>query len=446
MSTVALTGLALLAVAVLLLLVLWMRVHAFVALMLTSLLTALLGGIPADRIADVLREGMGSTLGYIAVVIGLGAMIGEMLQQSGGTARIAQSLLKRFGEHRAPWALALTGFLVAIPVFFDVALILLLPLVYSLAHRTGRSLLYYALPLAAGIAVAHSFIPPTPGPVAVAGLLGADLGWVILFGVITGLPATIVGGIWFGRWMAGRLHVPVPLHLFAEPAAPEQPMPSFGQAVGVILLPLGLILLGTAASAFLPQEHMLRPWLRLLGHPFTALVLGTLWTFYVLGLRLGYPMRTVQQCATKALEPTGLILLVTGAGGVLSRVLVETGVGQAMAEALAATRLPVIVLAFGIALAVRIAQGSATVSMVTAAGLIAPLLQAGTYAQPMLALVTLAIAAGATACSHVNDSGFWLISRYLDLSEADTLRVWTVLETILGLSGLAAALLLSLWV
>jgi len=444
MSPLALTGLVLLAIAVLLFLVLLVRLHAFVALLLISLLVALLGGIPPERVADVLREGMGGTLGYIAVVIGLGAMIGQLLEHSGGTACIARALLARFGEKRAPWALALTGFLVAIPVFFDVALILLLPLVYSLAHRTGRSLLYYALPLAAGIAVAHSFIPPTPGPVAVAGLLGADLGWVILLGVLAGLPATILGGIVFGRWMAARLHVPVPTHLFDEPTDAAHPQPSFLQALSVILVPLMLILLGTAAGAFLPEGHVLRPPLRLLGHPFTALVLGTLLACYLLGVRLGYPMRVVQQIASKALEPVGLILLVTGAGGVLSRVLVETGAGQMLAEQLASTQLPIVLLAFGIAMVVRVAQGSATVSMVTAAGLIAPVVQADTYSQPLLALITLAIASGATVLSHVNDSGFWLVSRYLDLSEADTLRVWTVLETILGLSGLVAVLLLSL--
>lgn len=446
MDTFALTGLVLLAVAALLILVLLVRLHAFVALLLISLFVALLGGIPPERIADVLREGMGSTLGYIAVIIGLGAMIGELLQHSGGTACIAQFLLDRLGPCRAPWALALTGFLVAIPVFFDVALILLLPLVYSLAHRTGRSLLYYALPLAAGIAVAHSFVPPTPGPVAVAGLLGADLGWVILFGILTGLPATILGGIIFGQWIAARLQVPVPMHLFDASSKAVQPPPLFLQALSVILAPLVLILIGTAVGVFFPEDHPLRAPLRLLGHPFTALLLGTLLACYLLGVRLGYPMRTVQQMVSKALEPVGLILLVTGAGGVLSRVFVETGVGQALAEQLAASRLPLVILAFSMALAVRMAQGSATLSMVTAAGLIAPIVQNGSYAQPMLALLTLAIAAGATAFSHVNDSGFWLVSRYLDLSEADTLRVWTVLETILGVSGLVMVLLLSLLV
>lgn len=332
------------------------------------------------------------------------------------------------------------------PGFFDVALILLLPLVYSLAHRTGRSLLYYALPLAAGIAVAHSFVPPTPGPVAVAGLLGADLGWVILFGILTGLPATILGGIIFGQWIAARLQVPVPMHLFDASSKAVQPPPLFLQALSVILAPLVLILIGTAVGVFFPEDHPLRAPLRLLGHPFTALLLGTFLACYLLGVRLGYPMRTVQQMVSKALEPVGLILLVTGAGGVLSRVLVETGVGQALAEQLAASRLPLVILAFSMALAVRVAQGSATVSMVTAAGLIAPIVQNGSYAQPMLALLTLAIAASATAFSHVNDSGFWLVSRYLDLSEADTLRVWTVLETILGVSSLVMVLLLSLLV
>lgn len=447
MSPLALTGLVLLAVIVLLLLVLVVRLHAFVALLLTSLLIAVLGGIPPAEIAEVIQEGMGDTLGYIAVVIGLGAMIGEVLQQSGGAERIAATLLQTFGERNAPWALGLTGLLVAIPVFFDVALILFIPLIYTLGQRTGKSLLFYAIPLVAGIAVAHSFIPPTPGPVAVAGLLEADLGWVILIGLIAGVPAATVGGIFFGRYIAGQIHLDVPDYMHVE--APDErdeadkSHPSFAQAVAIIAFPLVLILLGTMSDVMLPEGHVLRSWLSFAGHPFTALVLATLLTFYVLGWRCGYSMQDLQQIATKALEPVGLIILVTGAGGVLGNVLVETGVGDALADVMAQSNLPIVLLAFMIALVVRVSQGSATVSMVTAAGLVAPVVKAGPYSPPLLGMITIAIASGATVLSHVNDSGFWLVSRYLGMSEQETLRSWTVMETLVGLVGLGVVLVLS---
>ncbi len=447
MSTGALVGLVVFGVAFLLVLVVAVRLHAFIALLLTSLVVAVLGGIPLAEIAELIQREMGSTLGYIAVVIGVGAMFGEMLQRSGGARAIANALLRVFGDRYSPWALGLSGLIVAVPVFFDVALILFVPLVYSLARRSGRSLLYYAIPLLAGIAVAHSFIPPTPGPVAVAGLLGADLGWVIAFGVIAGVPATIVGGIWFGRYASSRVHLDVPefMHLPPETPNPQASVstPGFGLAAGLIALPLVLILLGTASSAALPEGHPMRDVLAFVGHPFTALIAAALLSFYALGTRLGLSRDEVRQMATKSLEPVGLIILVTGAGGVFGKVLVATGVGTAVADWMATSRLPLVALAFLIAAVVRIAQGSATVSMVTAAGLMAPILEATTTSPPLLAAVVIAIASGATVLSHVNDSGFWLVSRYLGMSEKQTLRVWTVMETLVGLTGFGVVLLLS---
>jgi len=445
MSPLALAGLVLLAVAALLALVLYVRLHAFVALLLTSLGVALLGGVPLSDIAGVIEEGMGSTLGYIATVIGLGAMVGEMLRQSGGAEEIAATLLDTFGDDRAPWALSLTGLLVAIPVFFDVALILFIPLVYTLTERTGKSLLLYAIPLLAGIAVAHSFIPPTPGPVAVAGLLNADLGWVILFGVLAGIPSILVGGVFFGRYVAGQIHLEVPEVVREEERGVDAEIvpPSFGQAIAVIGVPLVLILLGTLSDVALAEGTTARQVLSFAGHPFTALTLAVLLAFYVLGVRGGVPMDDVQEIATSALEPVGLIILVTGAGGVLGEVLVEVGVGDALAEVMAASNLPVVLLAFLIAVVVRVSQGSATVSMVTAAGLVKPVIESGSYAPPVVGLVTIAIAAGATVLSHVNDSGFWLVSRFLGMDEEQTLRSWTVMETIVGVVGFLVVLALS---
>ena len=447
MSTLSLVGLVLLAVTVLLVLVLAVRLHAFVALLLTSLLVAVLGGIPLSEIAGIIEEGMGSTLGYIATVIGLGAMVGEMLRQSGGAEQIAKTLLATFGDDRAPWALSITGLLVSIPVFLDVALILFIPLVYTLTERTGKSLLFYAIPLLAGMAVAHSFIPPTPGPVAVAGLLGADLGWVILFGFLAGVPSIVVGGILYGRYIGQRIHLEVPEAMreeLTDVSDAETTMPAFSEALSVIGLPLLLILGGTVSDVALAEGTTLRAGLSFVGHPFVALVLAVLLAFYVLGIRSGYAMDDVQKIATKGLEPVGLIILVTGAGGVLGKVLVETGVGDTLAEAMAASNLPVVLLAFLIAVVVRVSQGSATVSMVTAAGLVAPVIESGDYTDPVVGLTTIAIAAGATVLSHVNDSGFWLVGRFLGMDEEQTLRSWTVMETIVGGVGFLVVLGLSL--
>lgn len=442
MSTMGLILLAVFAVALLLVLVLAVRLHAFLALLLTSLTVAILGGIPLAEVVPKVQEAMGASLGYIAVVIGLGAMFGEVLQRSGAASGIAQTLLARFGEDRAPLALAVTGLLVAIPVFFDVAFILFVPLLYTLAERTGRALVGFAIPLLAGLAVAHAFVPPTPGPVAVAGLIGADLGWVILFGLAAGVPALAVGGLWYGSFIAPRVTSAVPEALKVEPSEHDDP-PSFGLSVGLISLPILLILAATVSKVLLPAENQGRALLQFVGHPFVALIMATLAAFYLLGIRRGFSRAELQQMASKSLEPVGLILLVTGAGGVLGKMLMATGVGEAVANGLASTQMPLVLLAFLLAAVVRVAQGSATVAMVTGAGMVGPVIQSGDYSAPMLGAVTVAIAAGATVLSHVNDSGFWLVSRYLGLSERDTLRSWTVMTTLVGTTGFIVVLVLS---
>ena len=337
MSTPAVIALALFGIAFLLGLVVIFRLHAFVALLLTSLVVAVIGGIPLAEIADLIQRQMGSTLGYIAVVIGLGAMFGEMLQRSGGASIIADRLVRVFGERNATWALALTGLVVATPVFFDVALVLLMPLVASVTLRSHKSLLFYALPLLSGIAVAHAFIPPTPGPVAVAGLLGADLGWVIAIGVLSGIPATLIGGILWGRFISERIQLEIPAFLMAESEdanapTPKRGGPGFGVSLILVALPLLLILLGTASQVLLDAGSRLRDILGFLGHPFVALLIATLLAFYALGIRLGFTPTEVRNMATRSLQPVGLIILVTGAGGVFGKVLVATGVGNVVAE------------------------------------------------------------------------------------------------------------------
>ena len=432
-------------ILVLLFLVIRLKLQAFVALLSVSLLVGIAAGMPLRNILDSIKTGMGETLGFVAVVVGLGAMFGRMLEISGGIERLARGLLEKFGEANAQWALALTGFIVSIPIFFDVGFIIIVPLVHGLTRKTGRSLLYYGIPLIAGLAVTHSFVPPTPGPIAVAELLNADLGWVILFGMCAGMPAMIIAGPVFAKYLAKRIQVDVPDYFEVESAAltAEKDLPSFAAVIGIIFVPLLLILLNTVSSAVL-EEGMLRNILAFAGHPFVALIVATLLAFYLFGNRRGFSAEEVQSLATKALEPAGIIILVTGAGGVFKQVLVDSGVGKALGEIMAASPLPPIVLAFLAAAIIRIAQGSATVAMITAAGIMSPIVTALNMQGAILGSMVIAIAAGATIASHVNDSGFWLVNRYFGLSEKDTLRSWTMVATLIGLVGFAVVFVLSL--
>jgi Gnt-I system low-affinity gluconate transporter len=344
------------------------------------------------------------------------------------------------------WALGLTGFIVSIPVFLDVAIVILVPILYRLARDSGRPLLYYGIPLAAGGAVTHAFIPPTPGPIAVADLLGADLGWVILFGTICGLPAMVLAGPIWGSYISRRITKGVPDYVELQEIDESRELPSFGQVLAIILTPLLLILLSTTSGILLDEGNVLRSTLVFIGHPYAALLIATLLAMFVLGSRRGYDREEIQNIVNKSLEPAGIIILVTGAGGVFKQILIDSGVGQVLGDMMSASGLPYLVLAFVIAALIRVAQGSATVAMVTAAGLVGPILQQNNVEGPQLALATIAIAAGGTILSHVNDSGFWLVNRFFGLTEKETLQSWTVAVTIVSLVGFAMVLLLGAFI
>jgi Gnt-I system low-affinity gluconate transporter len=429
-------------ISALLFLVIKVRLHAFVTLLLVSLLVGVAAGMPLDGVIKSIEKGMGGTLGFVAVVVGLGAMFGQMLEVSGGAERLARTMVRRFGDDKVQWALGLTGFIVSIPVFLDVAIVILVPILYRLARDSGRPLLYYGIPLAAGGAVTHAFIPPTPGPIAVADLLGADLGWVILFGTICGLPAMILAGPIWGSYISRRITKGVPDYVELREIDESRELPSFGQVLAIILTPLLLILLSTTSGILLDEGNVLRSTLVFIGHPYAALLIATLLAMFVLGSRRGYGREEIQDIVNKSLEPAGIIILVTGAGGVFKQVLIDSGVGQVLGDMMSASGLPYLVLAFVVAALIRVAQGSATVAMVTAAGLVGPILQQNNVEGPQLALATIAIAAGGTILSHVNDSGFWLINRFFGLTEKETLQSWTVAVTIVSLVGFAMVLLL----
>ncbi|PPA70487.1 gluconate:H+ symporter [Jeotgalibacillus proteolyticus] len=450
MSAGGLIIVTILAISLLLFLVMKSKLQAFVALLISSLFIGIASGMELQEILVSIEEGMGGTLGFIAVVVGLGAMFGELLRVSGGAERLALTLVNKFGEGRVQWALGLTGFIVAIPIFLDVALVILVPIIYSLAQKTKKSLLYFGMPLLAGLAVTHSFVPPTPGPIAVASVLGADLGWVILFGVLAGLPAMILAGPVFGRYIGRKIHVKVPDYIVENEMSKkeyhEKELPSFLLVAVLILIPLFLIILNTVLGTVLPEGNNVREIFTFIGHPFVALTISTLLTFYFLGTKRGYTKEEVRKIATKSLEPAGIIILITGAGGVFKQTLINSGVGDVLGNMMANSSMPLILLAFLIATFVRVAQGSATVAMITAAGLIAPVLEVVDVSAAMLGLLVISIASGATVFSHVNDSGFWLVNRFFGLTEKETLQTWTVMETIIGFVGFAVVFSISLFI
>jgi Gnt-I system low-affinity gluconate transporter len=429
-------------VAALLLMVLKLKINAFIALLITSIFVGILAGMPLSKISVSIQEGMASTLGFVATVVGLGAIFGQMLESSGGAKSLAHYLIKKFGTNRASWALMLAGFIVAIPIFLDVGFIILIPIVYALTRDSKKSILYYAIPLLAGLAATHAMVPPTPGPMAVANILGVDLGWVVIVGICIGLPCSIIAGPIFGRYIAKKIVLPAPADIFETMSASDEDsrkLPSFGVVALIISTPLLLILISTFLNVFIEKgmiaHSLITDIIVFIGHPFTALIIATLMSI-LLCLKKDMSPQMILDLSTKSLGPAGIIILVTGAGGVLKQILVDSGIGKILAEAIAGSSFPVIFLAWLLAAVVRVTQGSATVAMITAAGIMSPILTAFNLDQAHMAVIVISIAAGATILSHVNDSGFWIVSKYLGMNEKQTLQSWTVMETIISVSGL----------
>ncbi len=452
LSTGWLLFIAAAAVAVLLTLIIRFKLHAFLALVLVSVLTALAAQVPPGDVPDVLLGGFGDTLAGVALLVALGAMLGRLLEVSGGAQVLADTLITRFGEKRAPFALGVASLLFGFPIFFDAGLVVMLPIILTVARRFGGSLLYYALPAAGAFAAMHAIVPPHPGPVTAADLLGANVGWTLLIGIPVAAVTWYVGSYLFSRWAGGRMFVEVPNVLLGEPdggrETRDEDRPGFGRVLLMLLLPLALISLNTVISTLLTTGVLTQAaWtdsLVLLGQTSIALLVTVLVAIPLIGLRSGRGLQDVESLVNGALGPIAAIVLITGAGGMFGGVLEYSGVGEALADSMEDLGLPLILGAFLIATALRVAQGSATVALTTTAGLLAPGVAAADLSQVDLVAMVIAIAAGATVLSHVNDSGFWLVSRFFGMDEKTTLRTWTVMETTLGLT--AFVLSLGLWV
>ena len=436
---------ALVGLALLLVLIIKFKIHAMISILIGAITIGLVAGMPFSEIVLAVNDGIGNTLKGIALLVGLGSMFGAILEASGGAQTLAVTMVRKFGDEKAAWALGLTGLVIAMPVFFDAGLIILIPLAFSLAKKTKRSTLFYVIPLLAGLAVGHAFIPPTPGPVLVATMLNVDLGWVILVGILCGTVAMIVAGPIWGSICGKKYMVPVPEHVANQEDFDESKLPKFGTIVLIILIPLVLIILKSLAGV-VPAMAPVASIFTFLGEPFVALLIATVVAMFVLGPKHGYSLEELEKIMTKSLEPPGLILLVTACGGVLRYVLQYSGRGDLIGNAVASINMPIVVVAFVVAALVRICVGSSTVAMTMAAGIIAAMPGIADLSPLYLACTVAAVAGGATVCSHFNDSGFWLVKSLVGIDEKTTLKTWTIMETLVGVTGFVVAFIISCFV
>ncbi|MFC4564421.1 GntP family permease [Nocardiopsis mangrovi] len=451
LGTPALLSIAGGAVLALLALIIWLKVHPLLALVGVSLVTAFAAGIPAESVMDVLIAGFGDTMGEVALLVGLGAMFARVVEISGGAKALSDSLIGRFGEERAPLALGIASLLFGIPIFFDAAFMVMLPIVFSVARRLGGGVLMYALPAGAALTTMHVLLPPHPGAVAATVFLGADVGLVLLLGLLVGVPTWYISGYLYGVWIGRRIVLPVPEILVGGPQArPEDeegrrpPRPA--AILGLLALPLALIFMNTGLSTavdtgVLPETAWISV-LTVLGSTPIALLITVFVAMYVLGTRRGYGRGFLEDLFDNALKPIAPVILITGAGGMFGGVLLASGIGDALAETLRGIGLPLIVSTFVIAALLRIALGTATVAITTSAGLLSASILAADLNPVQAAAMVIALAGGSSVVSHVNDASFWLIGRLLGMDVITTFKTWTVIKTLVGVVAFGFASLI----
>lgn len=436
-----LLGIAAAAIALLLILIIRFHLHAFPTLVLVSLLTAFATGIPAGAIVDTMTDSFAGTLGSVALLVGFGAMLGKLVEHSGGAQVLSEKMVSLFGEARAPFALGIASLIMGFPIFFDAGLIVMLPIIFAVAKRLGGPVLLYALPAAAAFSVMHVFVPPHPGPVTATELYGANLGLVLLVGIIIAFPMWYLSGYLWGRFAASRFDFKLEVSLFGGQDDDEiENPPTVGTVIALLLLPLALIFLNTGldfarAAGVADSDATWFQFLSSLGETPIALLISVLVAIYVLGSRRGEGGSALEKIVDSSLGPICSVILITGAGGMFGGVLQASGIGDALSDSMSDLGLPVIGAAYLVAVVMRLAQGSATVALVTAAGLMAPAVAGGDFSAMQIVAITLATAAGSVFAGHVNDSGFWLVGRLLGMDVKTTLMTWTVqqaLESVVG--------------
>ncbi|WP_068621646.1 GntP family permease [Paenibacillus tuaregi] len=420
--------------------------NPFVTLLISALMLGLLTGMKPEEVIKSITGGLGGTLGTIAIVIALGTMLGKMMAESGGAEQIATTLVNKFGEKRVHWAMMFVGFIVGIPVFFEVGVILLIPIVFTVAKKTKMSLLQIGIPILAGLSTVHGLVPPHPAPMIAIEAYHADLGKTILYSILVGLPVAIFAGPLFGKYIGKRIKVEPPAKLAEQFALKsERGLPGFGITLFTILLPVILMLIGSVANIIDPKAiSSLTRFCEFIGHEIIALLIAAVFSFFSLGFARKFSKEDISKFTSECLAPTATIILIIGAGGAFKQVLINSGVGTAIADIATSAHVNVILFAWLVAALIRVATGSATVAMTTAAGIVAPVLALTPGAN--VELVVLATGAGSIILSHVNDAGFWMVKEFFNMSVPQTLKSWTVMETLLSVMGLVLILILSAFV
>ena len=430
-------------IIVLLVLIIRFKLHPVISMMIAAIVIGVGAGMPLTMISETVEKGVGKTLQGIALLVGLGSMFGGILEVSGGAQRIAKTLIDRLGQRKAGVALGITGLVIGTTVFFEAGVVVLIPLAFSVAKQTKKSTLYYAIPLLAGLASGYAFVPPSAGSVLVADSLGVSLGVMIMVGIPTALICMIVAGVVWGRFIGNRIFTGLPVNV-EEIKDDSRELPPFGLVLGVILIPLILILISTV-SKYMPIPEGVQNVLSFIGKPFLALTVATLAAMYFLGIRRGYTGAQLKKILDHSLRPVGMILLVIASGGVIRWMLQDSGLGYIIGPALEKSGMPLILVAFFIALLVRASVGSAMVAMTMASGIMATMPAVMATSVLYRAAMCCAICGGATALSHVNDAGFWLVGTFLEIDEKTTLKSWTVMETLIGVTSLAVSLVISIF-
>lgn len=430
-------------IIVLLVLIIRFKLHPVISMMIAAIVIGVGAGMPLTMISETVEKGVGKTLQGIALLVGLGSMFGGILEVSGGAQRIAKTLIDRLGQRKAGVALGITGLVIGTTVFFEAGVVVLIPLAFSVAKQTKKSTLYYAIPLLAGLASGYAFVPPSAGSVLVADSLGVTLGVMIMVGIPTALICMIVAGVVWGRFIGNRIFTGLPVNV-EEIKDDSRELPPFGLVLGVILIPLILILISTV-SKYMPIPEKVQNVLSFIGKPFLALTVATLAAMYFLGIRRGYTGAQLKKILDHSLRPVGMILLVIASGGVIRWMLQDSGLGYIIGPALEKSGMPLILVAFFIALLVRASVGSSMVAMTMASGIMATMPAVMATSVLYRAAMCCAICGGATALSHVNDAGFWLVGTFLEIDEKTTLKSWTVMETLIGVTSLAVSLVISIF-
>jgi Gnt-I system high-affinity gluconate transporter len=431
-----------LGILLLLILIAKFKLNAFIAFIIVCIFVGVFQGMELDRIIDAIQTGMGNTLGFLVMILGLGAMLGKLVADSGAAQRITSKLVSSFGIKYIQWAVVLAGFIVGIPMFYSVGFVILIPLVFTVAASTGLPLIYVGLPMLASLSVTHGFLPPHPAPTAIANMFKADIGKTLLYGIIIAIPAIIVAGPLFTRTIKNIKATP--LKEFYNPVIlKEEEMPGIGISIFSALLPVILIIFSTIFTTFIPGDFLLKEIIVFIGNPVIAMLISVLVAIYTLGLSRGKKMTDLMNSVSSSVSSITMVLLIIAGAGALKQILIDSGVSDYIGELLEGSQISPLILAWLIATIIRVCVGSATVAGLTAAGIVLPLVS-GTGVSPEL--MVLAIGSGSLMLSHVNDGGFWLFKEYFNLSIKETLSTWTVMETTVGVMGLIGVLTLNAFI